>query len=74
MTQKRGKQMEIRKPKFELGQKVVDKKGDVGTVINISYYYFDKDEYWYNIEKDETTRLKSETNLELYVEKPKKVL
>ena len=66
--------MEIRKPKFELGQKVVDKKGDVGTVINISYYYFDKDEYWYNIEKDETTRLKSETNLELYVEKPKKVL
>lgn len=60
------KEMEIRKPKFELGQKVVDKKGDVGTVINVSHYYFDKDEYWYNIEKDETIRLKPESKLEPY--------
>lgn len=65
--------MEIRKPKFELGQKVVDKKGDVGTVINVSYYYFDKDEYWYNIEKDETIRLKPESNLDPCQEKPKTV-
>lgn len=65
--------MEIRKPKFELGQKVVDKKGDVGTVINVSHYYFDKDEYWYNIEKDETIRLKPESNLEPYVENKKSV-
>ena len=62
--------MEIREPKFELGQKVIDKKGDVGTVKNISHYYFDKNEYWYSIEKGETIRLKPETNLELYVEKP----
>lgn len=65
--------MEIRKPKFKTGQIVIDKKGDVGTVINVSHYYFDKDEYWYNIEKDETIRLKSESNLEPYQEKPKSV-
>ncbi|WP_317313218.1 hypothetical protein [Absicoccus porci] len=65
--------IEIREPKFKAGERVIDKNGDVSTVINVNHYYFDKDEYWYNIEKDETIRLKPESKLEPYIEKPKSV-
>lgn len=64
--------MEIREPKFKHGERVIDKKGDVSTVINVSHYYFDKNEYWYSTEKDEAIRLKPESNLEPYQEKSKK--
>lgn len=65
--------IEIREPKFKAGERVIDKNGDVSTVINVNHYYFDKDEYWYNTEKDETIRLKPESNLEPYQEKHKTV-
>lgn len=65
--------IEIREPKFKAGERVIDKNGDVSTVINVNHYYFDKDEYWYNIEKDETIRLKPESKLEPYIEKPNSV-
>ena len=41
--------MEIRKPKFELGQKVVDKNGNVETVLGFNSYHFENNEYWYDV-------------------------
>lgn len=66
--------MEIRKPKFELGQKVVDKNGNVETVTGFDSYHFDEDEYWYNVSSDGGTQgLYTETYLDQYAEKPKTV-
>ena len=66
--------MEIRKPKFELGQKVIDKKGHVGNVTKVDSYHFDEDEYWYSVSSDgEAQGLYTEYYLEPYIEKPKSV-
>lgn len=65
--------MEIRKPKFELGQKVVDKNGDVGTVIKFNSYHFEENEYWYDVSYDGEVLIKKESFLEPYAEKPKSV-
>lgn len=66
--------MEIRKPKFELGQKVIDKKGHVGNVTKVDSYHFDEDEYWYSVSSDGGTQgLYTETYLDQYAEKPKTV-
>ena len=65
--------MEIRKPKFELGQKVVDKYGNVGTVIKFNSYHFEENEYWYDVSYDGEVLIKKESFLEPYAEKPKSV-
>lgn len=65
--------MEIRKPKFELGQKAVDKNGDVGTVIKFNSYHFEENEYWYDVSYDGEVLIKKESFLEPSVEKPKSV-
>lgn len=66
--------MEIRKPKFELGQKVIDKKGHVGNVTKVDSYHFDEDEYWYSVSSDGGAQgLYTEYYLEPYIEKPKSV-
>ena len=65
--------MEIRKPKFELGQKVVDKYGNVITVIKFNSYHFEEKEYWYDVSYDGEIRIKKESFLEPFVEKPKSV-
>ena len=65
--------MEIRKPKFELGQKVVDKNGNVETVVGFNSYHFEDNEYWYDVSYDEGTHIKTESFLKPYVEKPKSV-
>lgn len=65
--------MEIRKPKFELGQKVVDKNGNVETVIGFNSYHFEDNEYWYDVSYDEGTHIKTESFLKPYIEKPKSV-
>lgn len=66
--------MEIRKPKFELGQKVIDKKGHVGNVTKVDSYHFDEDEYWYSVSSDGGAQgLYTEYYLEPYIEKPKTV-
>ena len=58
--------MEIRKPKFELGQKVVDKNGNVETVIGFNSYHFEDNEYWYDVSYDEGTHIKKESFLKPY--------
>lgn len=65
--------MEIRKPKFELGQKVIDKDGNVITVIKFNSYHFDENEYWYDVSYDGEKRIKAESFLEPYIEKPKTI-
>ena len=67
------KEMEIRKPKFELGQKVVDKYGNVETVLGFNSYHFEENEYWYDVSYDGEVRIKKESLLEPYIEKPKSV-
>lgn len=62
--------MEIRKPKFELGQKVVDKNGNVETVVGFNSYHFEDNEYWYDVSYDEGTHIKTESFLKPYIEKP----
>ena len=58
--------MEIRKPKFELGQKVVDKNGNVETVVGFNSYHFEDNEYWYDVSYDEGTHIKTESFLKPY--------
>ena len=58
--------MEIRKPKFELGQKVIDKNGNVETVIGFNSYHFEDNEYWYDVSYDEGTHIKTESFLKPY--------
>lgn len=61
--------MEIRKPKFELGQKVVDKNGNVETVLGFNSYHFENNEYWYDVSYEEGTHIKKESFLKPYIEK-----
>ena len=65
--------MEIRKPKFEPGQRVIDKKGNVGTVIKFNSYHFDESEYLYDVSYNGENLIKKESFLEPYEEKPKSV-
>lgn len=66
--------MEIKEPKFKVGDKVIDKKGHVGNVMKVDSYHFDEDEYWYNVRIDEgTPAFYTEPYLDPYVEKPKSV-
>ena len=64
---------DIRKPKFELGQKVIDKNGNVETVIGFNSYHFDDNEYWYDVSYDGEVIIKKESYLEPYQEPPKTV-
>lgn len=64
---------DIRKPKFELGQKVIDKNGNVETVIGFNSYHFEDNEYWYDVSYDEGTRIKKESFLKPYIENPKTI-
>lgn len=65
--------IEIREPKFKLGQKVVDKNGNVETVVGFNSYHFEDNEYWYDVSYDEGTHIKTESFLKPYIEKPKTV-
>ena len=66
--------IEIKEPKFKVGDKVIDKKGHVGNVTKVDSYHFDEDEYWYSVSSDGGTQgLYTETYLYQYAEKPKTV-
>lgn len=65
--------MNIRGPKFEIGQILIDKNGDVCTVIHFNSYHFEENEYWYDVSYDGEVLIKKESYLEPYVEKPKSV-
>lgn len=65
--------IEIREPKFKAGERVIDKKGNVGTVIKFNSYHFEENEYRYYVSYDGETLIKTESYLEPYVEKPKSV-
>lgn len=68
--------MQIREPKFELGQKVRDiEYGDIYTVVEINRYSFSGNEYWYELETDRKkyTCTSPESKLEPYTEKHKSV-
>ena len=68
------KEMEIRKPKFKVGDKVITKKCHVGNVIKVDSYHFVEDEYWYDVSCDEVDAgFYTESYLEPYVDKPKNV-
>lgn len=61
--------MQIREPKFKLGERVIDKDGNVITVIKFNSYHFDENEYWYDVSYDGEKRIKAESFLEPYIEK-----
>lgn len=65
--------MQIREPKFKLGERVIDKDGNVITVIKFNSYHFDENEYWYDVSYDGEKRIKAESFLEPYIEKPKTI-
>lgn len=65
--------MEIRKPKFNVGDKVIDNHDDIYTVAKINGYSFLGDEYFYNLKNSEKTCVKEESDLEPYVENKKSV-
>lgn len=65
--------MEIKEPKFKVGDKVRDEYGNIYIVVEISDYSFSYDEYWYRVENDVEKRLMPEENLKPYVEKHKSV-
>ena len=62
--------MEIREPKYKVGDKVVDKNGNVETVVSFNSYHFEDNEYWYDVSYDEGTHIKTESFLKPYIEKP----
>ena len=57
--------MEVREPKYSVGDKVIDKKDNIGTVYSVYSYYFDKDEYFYIVEENSGLKVKAETNISL---------
>ena len=57
--------MQIREPIYSVGDKLIDKKGAIGTVYSIYSYCFEKDEFFYSIEEN-GLKVKAETNLSLY--------
>lgn len=65
--------MEIRKPKFNVGDKVIDNNDEIYTVAKINGYSFIGNEYFYNLKNSEKTGVKPESNLNPYQEKPKTV-
>lgn len=65
--------MEIRDPKFNVGNKVIDNYDDIYTVAKINGYSFLGDEYFYNLKNSEKTGVKEESDLEPYVENKKSV-
>lgn len=65
--------MEIREPKFKVGDKVIDNHDDIYTVAKINGYSFLGDEYFYNLKNSEKTCVKEESDLEPYVENKKSV-
>lgn len=64
--------MEIKEPRFQKGQKVMY-EGNLYIVVEISSYSFSYNEYLYRIEDDVKQCVKSEEELEPYIEKPKSV-
>lgn len=58
--------MKIRRPRYSVGEKVIDKKGNIGTIYSVYSYYFDKNEYFYSVEEKQDLKVKSEINLNLY--------
>lgn len=58
--------MQIREPKFKLGERAIDKKGNVSTVIKINSYHFEKNEYRYDVSYDGENLIKAESYLEPY--------
>lgn len=58
--------MQIKEPKFKLGERVIDKKGNVSTVIKINSYHFEKNEYRYDVSYDGENLIKAESYLEPY--------
>lgn len=65
-------EMEIRKPKFNVGDKVIDNNDDIYIVAKINGYSFLGNEYFYNLKNSEKTGVKEESDLEPYVENKKK--
>lgn len=65
--------MEIRKPKFKRGDKVIDEYGNIDIVLEIRSYSFINNDYLYGVENDVEKRVMLESKLELYIEKPKTV-
>lgn len=65
--------MEIREPKFNIGDKVIDNYDDIYTVVKVNGYSFLGDEYFYNLKNSEKTGVKEESDLEPYVENKKSV-
>ena len=58
--------IEIKEPKFKVGDRVIDKKGNVGTVIKFNSYRFDENEYLYDVSYDGEKFIKTESFLEHY--------
>ena len=52
--------MEVRNPIYNVCDKVIDKKGIIGTIYSVYSYYFDKDEYFYSVEENHELKVKSE--------------
>lgn len=50
--------MEIREPKFNVGDKVIDNNDDIYTVAKINGYSFVGNEYFYNLKNSEKTGVK----------------
>lgn len=68
--------MEIREPKFSVGDKVYCKQYESSAIITgVSDYSFNKDKYFYNVEWEHDDYLDEihEDLLEPYIEKPKSV-
>lgn len=58
--------MKIREPKFKTGQRVIDKSGNVGNVIDVNSYHFDIDQYWYDVKRNGGTYTNTEPYLKPY--------
>lgn len=68
--------MEIREPRYKVGDKVYCKQYESSAIITgVSDYSFNKDKYFYNIEWEHDDYLDEiqEDLLEPYIEKPKSV-
>lgn len=58
--------MQVREPIYIVGNKVIDKKGSIGTIYSVYSYNFDKDEFFFSVEENGNIKVKSEKNLNLY--------
>lgn len=57
------KKMQVREPIYIVGEKVIDKKGALGTIYSVYSYNFDKDEFFFSVEENGNIKVKSEINL-----------